>query len=126
MISQAAGYLFLALAATPFIYYLLVLFSTWRFFWRAEKRLSTDSGFTPPISNLKPLRGLDPEAYENLSSYCRQDYPEYELIFCVGYESDPSGRENLALASREPVRRDRSRLPRRNSARIPGSPDGSN
>ena len=90
MISQAAGYLFLALAATPFIYYLLVLFSTWRFFWRAEKRLSTDSGFTPPISNLKPLRGLDPEAYENLSSYCRQDYPEYELIFCVGDESDPS------------------------------------
>src|SRR5438094_2225672 len=90
MISQAVDYLFRTLAATPFIYYLLVLFSTWRFFWRAEKRLSTDSGFTPPVSNLKPLRGLDPEAYENLASYCRQDYPEYELIFCVGDESDPS------------------------------------
>ena len=90
MISQAAGYLFLLLAATPFIYYLLVLFSTWRFFWHAEKRLAHESAFTPPVSNLKPLRGLDPEAYENLSSYCRQDYPEYELIFCVGDESDPS------------------------------------
>ena len=89
MISQA-GYLFLILAASPFIYYLLVLFSTWRFFWRAEERLRPDSGFTPPVSNLKPLRGLDPEAYENLASYCRQDYPEYELIFCVGDESDPS------------------------------------
>jgi len=90
MISQAAGYLFLILAASPYIYYLLVLFSTWRFFWRAEKRLRPDSGFTPPVSNLKPLRGLDPEAYENLASYCTQDYPEYELIFCVGDERDPS------------------------------------
>src|SRR5215472_15391186 len=85
-----AGYLFLILAASPLIYYLLVLFSTWRFFRHAEERLRPDSGFTPPVSNLKPLRGLDPEAYENLASYCRQDYPEYELIFCVGEESDPS------------------------------------
>lgn len=90
MTSQAAGYIFLILATTPFIYYLLVLFSTWRFFRRAGDRLSKDSGFTPPVSNLKPLRGLDPEAYENLASYCRQDYPEYEMIFCVGDESDPS------------------------------------
>lgn len=89
MISRG-GYLFLILAASPFVYYLLVLFSTWRFFLRAEERLRGDSSFTPPVSNLKPLRGLDPEAYENLASYCRQDYPEYELIFCVGDESDPS------------------------------------
>src|SRR5215470_7207877 len=90
MHSQVFGYFFLALAATPFVYYLLVLFSTWRFFWRGQDRLSPHSGFMPPVSNLKPLRGLDPEAYENLSSYCRQDYPEYELIFCVGDENDPS------------------------------------
>jgi len=90
MISEGAGYLLLVLAASPFVYYLLVLFSTWRFFRNAEERLRPNSGFTPPVSNLKPLRGLDPEAYENLASYCRQDYPEYELIFCVGEESDPS------------------------------------
>ena len=89
MISRG-GYLFLLVAASPSIYYLLVLFSTWRFFRRAEERLCPDSGFTPPVSNLKPLRGLDPEAYENLASYCRQDYPEYELVFCVGDENDPS------------------------------------
>jgi ceramide glucosyltransferase len=90
MISKVADYLFLILAATPFIYYLLVLYSSWRFFWRSQGRLSSDSDFTPPVSNLKPVRGLDPEAYENFASYCRQDYPDYELIFCVSDENDES------------------------------------
>lgn len=90
MILQAADDLFLLLAATPFVYYMLVLYGTWHFFRRSKDRLALDPNFTPPVSNLKPLRGLDPEAYENLSSYCRQDYPEYELIFCVGDKSDPS------------------------------------
>jgi len=100
-----AQYLVLVLAATPFLYYLLVLYSSWRFFWRAEKRLRRDPDFTPPVSNLKPVRGLDPEAYENFASYCRQDYPEYELIFCVGGENDPSVPVLEKLARDFPERR---------------------
>jgi ceramide glucosyltransferase len=90
MISKAADYLFLALAASPFIYYLLVLYRAWRFFQSSEAPSSKNLEFTPPISILKPVRGLDPEAYENYASFCRQDYPNYELIFCVGDRNDPA------------------------------------
>lgn len=90
MISTVAEYGFLLLASTPFIYYLLVLYSSWRFFRNSKARVLPNSDFTPPVSNLKPVRGLDPEAYENFASYCRQDYPDYELIFCVSDKNDES------------------------------------
>ncbi len=77
----------LFLGAIPFIYYGIALFSCWRFFRRPQR--SDSGGFTPPVSNLKPIRGIDPDAYENFASFCRQDYPEYEIIFCVGDREDP-------------------------------------
>jgi ceramide glucosyltransferase len=72
---------FLAVAAIPFIYYLIVIYSAWRYFRQPPS--APDSSFTPPVSILKPFRGLDPEAYENLASFCRLDYPEFEIVFCV-------------------------------------------
>jgi ceramide glucosyltransferase len=88
MISNAR-YVILGVASVPFIYYLIVLYSAWQFFRRGARRTSPASPFTPPVSNLKPVRGLDPDAYENFASFCRQDYPDYEILFCIGDQDDP-------------------------------------
>jgi ceramide glucosyltransferase len=71
----------LAIAAIPFIYYLIVSLSAWRYFRQPPSE--TGASFTPPVSILKPIRGLDPDAAENLASFCRLDYPEFEIVFCV-------------------------------------------
>ena len=80
------SWLVLFVATFPFAYYLIVLYSAARFF-RARKQ-APDTAFTPPVSNLKPIHGLDPDAYENFASLCRQNYPDYELLFCVGSRDD--------------------------------------
>jgi ceramide glucosyltransferase len=76
------------IAISPFVYLLIALFSSWHFFSRSSE-FRDQKGFTPPVSNLKPVRGLDPDAYENFASFCQQDYPEYEIVFCVGSTGDP-------------------------------------
>ncbi|HXJ16001.1 MAG TPA: glycosyltransferase [Candidatus Polarisedimenticolia bacterium] len=84
-----AEYILLGIAAIPFIYYLLALFSTARFF-TATKRELVNNDFFPPVSCLKPIKGLDEDAYENYASFCRQDYPApYEIVFCVDRD-DPA------------------------------------
>jgi ceramide glucosyltransferase len=44
----------------------------------------------PPVTVLKPIRGLDAELAENLRSFCEQDYPKYQVIFGVHDENDPA------------------------------------
>jgi ceramide glucosyltransferase len=95
-----ADYVFLAVAAIPFIYYLIALYSSWAYFRSAGKAGPAAAPFLGPVSNLKPIRGLDPDAYENFASFCRQDYPEYEIVFCVDSDTDP------ALGVIEKLRRD--------------------
>ena len=89
MLLTAVGYLILAVAVCPLAYYLIAIYSAWRFFAFTPSYARPGGGFTPPVSVLKPIRGLDPDSYENFATLCRQDYPDYEILFCVSGHDDP-------------------------------------
>jgi ceramide glucosyltransferase len=81
--------LILLVALSPLIYYGLAVYAGLSFF-RWKKRLPPlDRSYAPPISILKPVRGVDREAYENFASMCELDYPEYEIVFAVAEKDDP-------------------------------------
>jgi len=79
----------LVLAFFPLAYYILSLYSVLDYFQAVRKLPPRDDSFAPPVSILKPVRGVDAEAYENFASYCRLDYPEYEMVFAVADADDP-------------------------------------
>jgi ceramide glucosyltransferase len=80
----------LALACGPFFYYFLGIYSARKFFLKQRSRGPYPSDFAPPISILKPVRGTDRGAYDNFASFCRLDYPEYEMVFVVQDDEDPA------------------------------------
>ncbi|MEK7234403.1 MAG: bacteriohopanetetrol glucosamine biosynthesis glycosyltransferase HpnI, partial [Elusimicrobiota bacterium] len=44
----------------------------------------------PPITMIKPLKGDDRDLYKNLASFCRQDYPCFQILFCLASPDDPA------------------------------------
>jgi len=48
--------------------------------------------YQPPVTILKPVCGLDRDAYQNFASFCIQNYPQYQIIFAV------SDRHDLVIA----------------------------
>jgi len=78
----------LLLAAGPLVYYMLATLVALRFFNKERARVLPD--FTPSVSILKPVRGVDFGSYENFASFCRQDYPYFEILFAVNDDEDPA------------------------------------
>jgi ceramide glucosyltransferase len=81
--------LLLLLALCPLVYYILSLYNIVGYFRSIRRLPPPDDAFAPPVSILKPVRGVDSEAYDNFASYCRLNYPVYEIIFAVTDPSDP-------------------------------------
>jgi ceramide glucosyltransferase len=67
-------------------YYAFASYCARRFFGRPPR---TGPRFAPPITILKPVCGLDRDTYENFASFCRQEYPSYQILFGAASENDP-------------------------------------
>jgi len=77
--------------ASSSIYYLLCLWSAAAFLHERKHSRRADTRVRQlPVSVLKPLKGIDHEIYESFRSHCRQDYPDYEIIFGVSDPDDPA------------------------------------
>ena len=58
--------------------------------FRVTRRRTDLPDHTPPVTILKPLKGLDEGLEENLRSFFRLDYPAFQLLFCVAESDDPA------------------------------------
>ena len=68
----------------------LALLGVIRFRADARKQFSSipDDAGLPPVSVLKPVHGLEAQLKENIESFFRQDYPDYEILFAADEADD--------------------------------------
>src|SRR4030095_13746817 len=81
-------------------YQLFQLVAAAAFFRRARRHAARAEDYRPPVTILKPLKGRGIDLYANLASFCRQDYPEYQIICGV---CDPN---DAAIEVVERIKRD--------------------
>jgi ceramide glucosyltransferase len=81
----------------------LVLLMTWQQLRRLRQRIDREGSSLPPVSVLKPLKGVDADLERNLETFYALDYPEYELVFGVQEASDPALPVARRVADRHPL-----------------------
>jgi len=57
---------------------------------KSSRRGQPQSDRLPGVTILKPLKGVDPNLWENFCSHCEQQYPEFQIIFGVSDANDPA------------------------------------
>jgi ceramide glucosyltransferase len=83
-------------------YQSLAIFAALNHLRRRYSNKQRERVYQPPVSVLKPLRGLDPNTFEAFVSQASQNYPEYEILFGVADTSDPAIPEVRRLQERFP------------------------
>jgi ceramide glucosyltransferase len=60
--------------------------------WRARfaRRRSNPDALQPPVTVLKPLCGVEPGLHAHLRSFCRQQYPTFQIVFGLRDAADPA------------------------------------
>ena len=70
---------------------------------RSVRQAAAQPPFTPPVSILKPLKGVDARMYPGLVSHCEQGYAgAFELVFGVHSLNDPAVAEVNRLRAEYP------------------------
>lgn len=80
----------LAGTITSAIFLVMVLLGATKFHRDAHRQVSAfpPRADLPPVSLLKPVHGPEARLKENIESFFRQDYPNYEILFAVDQEDD--------------------------------------
>jgi ceramide glucosyltransferase len=76
------------LAALATLYAVLALIAA--LIWQARRPASHCATTLPPVTLLKPLCGAEQDLYENLRSFCLQDYPVLQIVCGVRDAHDPA------------------------------------
>jgi len=71
---------------------------------RFARRPIAASAERPAVSVLKPLHGVEPGLYDNLSSFLDQDYPGMQVVFGVRHRADTALPVARALIRENPER----------------------
>jgi ceramide glucosyltransferase len=80
-----------ALLTVAGLAYMLLALWGGRVYLRLLRQRAVAPPFAPPVSVLKPLKGVDPRMYDGLVSHCRQVYPgAFEIVFGVHRLDDPA------------------------------------
>ncbi|MGK7922163.1 MAG: bacteriohopanetetrol glucosamine biosynthesis glycosyltransferase HpnI [Trichodesmium sp.] len=65
------------------LYSLLSIWTTRKFLRTTIPDINNTEKFNPPVTVLKPVRGIEKELKSNLHSICVQNWPEYQIVYSV-------------------------------------------